>query len=179
MRKVLIVIDMQNDFVSGTLGTAEAQLIVRGIRKEIDTYRSSEDTVIFTQDTHQEDYLETQEGTRLPVKHCIQGTSGWDVVKELEEEECLHICKPSFGYTGWKTVFDDLYKDAPFGKAEDEIELTGVCTDICVVSNALILKAAFPETRIVVRRSLCAATTPAMQEAALSVMKSCQVDVLD
>ncbi|MCD7833066.1 MAG: cysteine hydrolase [Lachnospiraceae bacterium] len=178
MKKVLIVIDMQNDFVTGALGTAEAQEIVSAIREEMDLFHSKGYPVIFTQDTHQEDYLETQEGIHLPVRHCIQGTKGWEVVEELDEET-LHVCKPSFGFTGWKDIFSNLFQDEPFGKEEDEIELAGVCTDICVVSNALILKATFPDARIKIRRSLCAATTPKKQEAALSVMESCQIDVID
>ncbi len=166
MSKVLIVIDMQNDFVTGSLGSKEAQAIVPKVKAKIRKYADRGDRIIFTRDTHGENYLETSEGKKLPVKHCIKGTEGWQVVPELVTEPCEYVDKPSFGWLAW----DDF-------KENDEIELVGVCTDICVVSNALILKAKYPDAAISVDAGCCAGVTPEKHEAALETMKSCQIDV--
>ncbi len=166
MSKVLIVIDMQNDFVTGSLGSKEAQAIVPKVKAKIRKYADRGDRIIFTRDTHGENYLETSEGKKLPVKHCIKGTEGWQVVPELATEHCEYVDKPSFGWLAW----DDF-------KENDEIELVGVCTDICVVSNALILKAKYPDAAISVDAGCCAGVTPEKHEAALETMKSCQIDV--
>ena len=166
MSKVLIVIDMQNDFVTGSLGSKEAQAIVPKVKAKIREYADRGDRIIFTRDTHGENYLETSEGKKLPVKHCIKGTEGWQIVSELATEPCEYVDKPSFGWLAW----DDF-------KENDEIELVGVCTDICVVSNALILKAKYPDAAISVDASCCAGVTPEKHEAALETMKSCQLDV--
>ncbi len=164
MKKTLIVIDMQNDFVSGVLGTAEAQAIVPAVKAKIDEYLKNGDEVIFTRDTHDSNYMNTNEGKYLPVPHCIKNTDGWNIVAELDDTDCRHIDKPNFGYPNWKKEFDF-----------ECVELIGVCTDICVVSNALILKAQFPEIDIAVDSSCCAGVTPDAHNAALSTMKACQI----
>lgn len=167
MKKTLIVIDMQKDFIDGSLGTAEAEKIVENVRAKIEAYRKAGDEVIFTRDTHQENYLETSEGWHLPVVHCIKGTPGWEIDSRLPVGDSVIIDKPSFGYTGWAEY------------RFEEIELVGLCTDICVVSNALILKAFFPEIRVSVDARCCAGVTPESHQAALTVMKMCQVEVVE
>lgn len=164
--KLLIVIDMQNDFVTGSLGSKEAQAIVPKVQEKIKEYKNRGDRVIFTRDTHGANYLDTAEGRKLPVKHCIKDTEGWQIVPELQAESCEYINKPTFGWLYWND----------FGET-DEIELIGVCTDICVISNALILKAKYPEAVISVDASCCAGVTPEKHQAALETMKSCQIDV--
>ena len=164
--KTLIVIDMQNDFIDGSLGTAEAVAIVDKVKAKIKEYADRGDRIIFTRDTHQEDYMETNEGKHLPVIHCIEGTAGWQIRDGLYVDGAEIINKPSFGYTGWN--------DYSF----DEIELIGLCTDICVVSNALILKALFPEIKVSVDSSCCAGVTPESHEAALKTMQMCQIEII-
>lgn len=165
MKKTLIVIDMQNDFIDGALGTKEAQAIVPMVREKI-AHRIQEGCeVIFTRDTHHADYLSTPEGKKLPVEHCIKGTHGWAIADGLYVEGCLIIDKPTFGYTGW---------DA---HCFETVELVGLCTDICVVSNALILKAMFPNAQISVDPTCCAGVTPQSHEAALKTMQMCQIDM--
>lgn len=168
--KTLIVIDVQNDFVTGSLGTKEAVAVLPNIKKKIDAYLVSGNEVIFTRDTHGENYLKTNEGRHLPIIHCIKGTEGWQIVKEIDCPRCEHIDKPSFGYTDWAGLFKD--------RKMTEIEIVGLCTDICVISNALILKAVFPETDITVDASCCAGVTLQSHKAALLAMKSCQVNVI-
>lgn len=169
MKNYLIVIDCQNDFINGPLGTPEAKAIIPNIKAKIDMALKNEDwEVIFTRDSHRANYLETSEGKHLPVKHCIYGTPGWCVVDELNHPECKHINKPTFGYTNWEAWIDP---------DTEVIELVGVCTDICVVSNCLILKALYPEATIAVDASCCAGVTPEKHKAALEVMKSCQIEV--
>ncbi len=166
MTRTLIVVDMQQDFVTGVLGTAEARAIVPAVKAKIAAYLAAGDEVIFTRDTHGEDYMATSEGRYLPVPHCIAGTDGWQVLPELDVPACRHVDKRHFGYDGWREQF-----------AFETVELVGVCTDICVVSNALILKAQFPEIEITVDAACCAGVTPAAHEAALTTMKSCQIQV--
>ena len=166
MNRALIIVDMQVDFVTGSLGTKEAERIVPAVVKKIETEKENGAQIIFTKDTHETNYLQTQEGRKLPVKHCLQGTEGWQIVPGLETEHCEYVDKPTFGWMHW----DD------FG-TQDEIELIGVCTDICVVSNALILKAKYPEAVISVDASCCAGVTPEKHKAALETMRSCQIDV--
>ena len=166
MKKTLIVIDMQNDFIDGSLGTAEAVNIVGNVASKIQEYKSRGDEIIFTRDTHHENYMETNEGKHLPVVHCIEGTKGWEIREELDTEGAKIINKPSFGYTGWK--------DFDF----EEVELVGLCTDICVVSNALMIKAQFPEIKVSVDASCCAGVTPESHEAALKTMQMCQVEII-
>ena len=163
--KTLIVVDMQNDFIDGCLGTVEAQSIVNNVSKKIADYRANGDEVIFTRDTHGEDYLDTPEGKKLPVKHCIKDTFGWQISDKLDTADSVIIDKPNFGYTEWGTM------------SFEEIELVGVCTDICVVSNALILKALFPDVSMSVDASCCAGVTPESHNAALFTMKMCQIDI--
>ena len=164
--KTLIVIDMQNDFITGALGSSEAQAIVPNVKKKIEEYKARGDEIIFTRDTHQSDYLETNEGKHLPVEHCIEGTYGWQIAEGLEVPNCSYINKPTCGWTHW------------INRDFEEIELAGLCTDICVVSNALILKANFPEINIAVDASCCAGVTPESHQAALATMKSCQINVV-
>lgn len=166
MKKTLIVVDMQNDFIDGSLGTKEAQAIVENVKKKIKEYQDNEDEIIFTRDTHSEDYLNTNEGKHLPVEHCIAGTHGWQIAAGLEVPGAKYINKPAFGWMKWNEfVFE-------------EVELVGLCTDICVVSNALIMKAAFPEINVTVDASCCAGVTPETHKAALETMKMCQVNVI-
>ena len=168
MKKTLIVIDMQNDFIDGALGTKEAQAIVPNVKKKIEEYQARGDKVFFTRDTHFENYLNTNEGKHLPVEHCIKNTYGWQISDELNTEDCAIIDKTTFGHRGWWTWNFDV----------DEIELCGLCTDICVVSNALILKTTFPEINITVDASCCAGVTPESHKAALTTMKMCQINVI-
>lgn len=163
MKKTLIVVDMQNDFIDGSLGTPEAQKIVPAVRQKIAAYAANGNEIIFTRDTHTTDYLHTPEGRMLPVVHCVKDTHGWQIADGLEVEGAKIIDKPSFGWTGWGEM--------NFA----EIELVGLCTDICVVSNALILKALFPEATIRVDANCCAGVTPESHRAALLTMKMCQI----
>lgn len=167
---VLIVVDMQNDFIDGALGTAEAQAIVPAVAARIAQARAAGDTVIFTRDTHGEDYLGTQEGRRLPVVHCIKGTPGWEISAALPVEDAPVVDKPSFGSCELAAMLAELSPDA--------VELIGVCTDICVISNALIVKANLPEVPMCVRASCCAGVTPESHENALNAMKACQIDII-
>ena len=174
MRKILIVIDMQNDFIDGALGTGEAVSIVEAVKEKIRSYPSGD--VMATMDTHGENYLETQEGRMLPVVHCIRGTEGWkiraDVAALLGDARVFK--KPSFGSMRLAEVLKKLSREE-----EIELELIGLCTDICVVSNALLLKAAMPEVRISVDASCCADVTPENHRAALETMRSCQICVVN
>ena len=173
MRKILIVIDMQNDFIDGALGTKEAEAIVGAVCEKIRSYPAQ--GVIATMDTHGEDYLMTQEGRNLPVSHCIKGTDGWMIRPEIAAllSEAKIYEKPTFGCTA---LAEDLRERAE--EEELELELVGLCTDICVVSNALLLKAAMPEVKISVDAACCAGVTPAAHRAALDTMQSCQIHVL-
>lgn len=166
MKKTLIVVDMQNDFIDGSLGTKEAVAIVGNVKKKIEEYAAAGNEIIFTRDTHHADYLNTNEGKHLPVEHCIEGTDGWKIAEGLEVAGAIYIDKPSFGYTDWAK-----YK-------LEEVELVGLCTDICVVSNALIIKAVYPEIKVSVDSNCCAGVTPESHLAALTTMKMCQVEVL-
>ncbi|MBE5866096.1 MAG: cysteine hydrolase [Lachnospiraceae bacterium] len=166
MKKTLIVVDMQKDFIDGALGTKEAVAIVENVKKKITEYQAAGNEIIFTRDTHQADYLNTNEGKHLPVEHCIEGTDGWKIAEGLEVSGAIYINKPTFGYLNWAD-----YK-------LEEVEMVGLCTDICVVSNALIIKANFPEIKVTVDASCCAGVTPESHNAALTTMKMCQVEVI-
>ncbi|EKF52102.1 cysteine hydrolase family protein [Lactococcus garvieae] len=169
MKKLLVLIDFQNDFIDGSLGTAEAQAIVANVIEKLATYGESER--LATQDTHFEDYLSTQEGQNLPVIHCQKGTLGWEIRKEAQ--------------VGFKRVFEKSI----FGSVQlaeyvrdtevDQVELIGICTDICVVSNALLIKSFAPEVKIIVDASCCAGVTPESHEAALQTMASCQIQIIN
>jgi len=166
--KYLIVIDMQKDFVDGSLGTPEAQAIVPNVEKK--AADGNYDKVLFTFDTHYENYMNTLEGKKLPVPHCVKGTAGWESVLSAETLGINEtIIKNTFGYNNWLMKLYDV----------DSIELVGLCTDICVISNALILRALFPDVPITVDASCCAGTTPEAHKAALTVMKSCQIDIIN
>ncbi len=172
IRKLLIVIDMQNDFIDGALGTKEAEAIVGPVVEKIRSYPSED--VFATMDTHGENYLSTQEGKNLPVEHCIKGTDGWNIRKEIAEllnKERIYE-KPVFGSLDLAKTLKDLSE-----KENIELELVGLCTDICVVSNALLFKAFMPEVRISVDSGCCAGVTPESHEAALNTMRACQIAV--
>ncbi|MBE7036204.1 MAG: cysteine hydrolase [Ruminococcaceae bacterium] len=174
MKKVLIVVDMQKDFVDGALGSKEAAAIVDNVVKKIEGFDGD---IIVTYDTHPENYMETQEGKNLPVTHCIKGTDGWKldakVQAAVDKKAYKAIEKPTFGSTELPE-----YIKANYNPDELEIELIGLCTDICVVSNALLMKANFLETKVSVDASCCAGVTPDTHNAALATMKMCQVTVI-
>lgn len=174
MKKILIVVDMQNDFIDGALGTKEAVGIVDGVAAKIAGF---DGRIFATLDTHHEDYLETPEGKKLPVPHCISGTHGWllheKVLYALSDKDYKTIEKPTFGSTA---LVEELRRIRE--KEETTVELVGLCTDICVVSNALLLKAHFPEMEISVDASCCAGVTPETHAAALETMKMCQIDII-
>ena len=168
--KILVVVDMQNDFIDGALGTAEAVAIVPSVIEKIKKYESDGGIIVYTKDTHPEDYLSTREGKYLPVKHCIKGTQGHNIPAEILRGHDLIIEKPTFG----SLELVDYLGSIDF----DEVELVGLCTDICVVSNALLVKAAFPEKDVTVDSSCCAGVTPDSHNAALTTMKMCQINVI-
>ncbi len=178
MRNILIVVDMQKDFVTGALASAEAQAILPKVKEKIEVYDRAGKEIIFTRDTHGEDYMQTNEGKHLPVPHCIKGTDGWQICAELTDgitSEYKTVDKPTFGFLGWKDVLASETADG----SNLDIEMIGVCTDICVVSNALILKALYPEATVRVDAGCCAGVTPEAHAAALVTMRACQVDVTD
>lgn len=170
MKKLLVVIDMQMDFISGALGTREAEAIVPAVAQKI---RNFPGDVVYTRDTHGPDYLETQEGKHLPVVHCVKGTPGWAIHPEIqragEGKTAAVIDKPTFG--------SEALCDFASAGGYDAIELVGLCTDICVISNALCLKARLWETPITVWPDCCAGVTPESHENALSALKMCQINV--
>lgn len=172
MRKILIVIDMQNDFIDGALGTPEAVSIVEAVKEKIRQYRTED--LYATMDTHTEDYLQTQEGRYLPVEHCIKGTKGWEICPDIQAllSGAMIYEKPTFGSTKLAKDLKNLSDHE-----EIELELIGLCTDICVVSNALLLKAAMPEVKISVDPICCAGVTIEKHLAALETMRSCQIQV--
>jgi nicotinamidase-related amidase len=176
MKKILVVVDMQNDFITGSLGTEEAQKIVPNVEKKIESYIADDHYIIMTQDTHEDDYLETLEGKMLPVKHCIADTEGWKIHESLIfNKQVVVLEKCTFGTFQFAVVhlgMDEI-------KDEDEIEIVGLCTDICVISNALILRSLYPNNRIICDASCCAGTAPEKHDAALEVMKSCQIEVIN
>ena len=180
MSKYLIVVDMQNDFINGALGTAEAEKIVSNVKKKISESIGNRN-IYFTMDTHYPDYLDTAEGKKLPVAHCIYETDGWQIARELLD--------PFYG----KGLIPDMVVKKTFGSVElahtlteldkkekiEEIELIGLCTDICVISNALLLKAFFPEANISVDASCCAGVTPDSHKNALEAMNMCHIDIVN
>ena len=173
MQNILLVIDMQNDFIDGALGTPEAVDIVPKVREKI---RNFDGTVLFTRDTHGENYMETQEGKNLPVPHCIRGTEGWQIRPELEELRVTEpIDKGTFGSDELGKILRDLNDEDPIGI----ITVIGLCTDICVISNALLAKAFLPEVPIEVDASCCAGVTPESHENALKAMASCQIRIVE
>lgn len=175
MKKVLIVIDMQKDFIDGVLGTKEAVIIVPKVINKIKEFNGE---VIYTRDTHDEKYLESQEGTKLPVVHCVKGTDGWNLVSEIGElankSKSKIFDKPAFGSMEMVRYVESLCRVEEI----EEIELVGVCTDICVISNAVLLKSAMPEVKIVVDSSCCAGVTPESHNNALNAMNMCQIEII-
>ena len=167
MAKVLIVIDMQNDFVDGALGTKEAEKIVPAVINKVQSAVNNNDGIIFTKDTHYNDYLNTAEGKNLPVEHCIKGSKGWEIIPGLNRYAGKVIEKNTFGSINLPKEVENY----------DEIELIGLCTDICVISNALLLKAYFPEKNISVDASCCAGVTQESHNNALEAMKMCQIKI--
>lgn len=168
--KLLIVVDMQNDFIDGSLGTREAVAIVP---KVIEKIKNFDGEVLFTRDTHEENYLDTQEGRNLPVVHCISGTDGWKIRPDIMELcETEPVDKETFGSISLGLELYDLHT---LNKPIESITLVGLCTDICVISNAMILKAMLPEVRIIVDASCCAGVTPESHLNALAAMKMCQI----
>lgn len=174
--KLLIVVDVQNDFVNGSLGSFDAQAIIPNVINKVKDYEFNKYPILYTRDTHNHLYSLTQEGKRLPVSHCVYGTDGWKIVSEVYTPNRSYIMdKTSFGSDVIPEVVSNIMLDCE--KAIDEIEIIGLCTDICVISNALILKAFFPEILISCDSTCCAGVTPAKHAAALDVMRSCQIDV--
>ena len=172
MNKLLAVIDMQTDFVDGALGTAEAVAILPAVKARIEEAKKEGLTVIFTLDTHGENYMDSREGSPLPVPHCIKGTPGWQLHPDLAPlaAGCMVFEKPTFG----SLALAEWAQEEGF----EEIELIGLCTDICVLSNALCLKAALPEAEVFVRAACCAGVTPASHDTALAAMAPCQIRVI-
>ncbi len=172
MEKVLVVVDMQNDFVSGALGTKEAVGIVDKVAAKIESF---EGRIFATLDTHHQDYLDTAEGKKLPVPHCLKDSDGWllneKIMYALSEKNYRTIEKETFGSIRLAEEIGRILEER-----EIQVELVGLCTDICVVSNALLLKAYFPEMPVSVDASCCAGVTPGSHEAALETMRMCQID---
>ena len=178
--KVLVVVDMQNDFITGTLGSKEAQAIVENVVKRILDF---DGLILYTLDTHTEDYLSTKEGQKLPVKHCIAGTDGWApnsavwmalMHKNVADEQHM-IAKDTFGGVSLPMRIHELLD----GAEPESIDLVGLCTDICVISNALLVKAFYPEATITVDAAACAGATPEGHKTALSAMKTCHIDIVN
>lgn len=185
MKKITVVIDMQNDFLIGSLANPDAVSIIPSILNEI----KESDFVVYTRDTHSENYLETQEGRNLPIEHCIKDTWGWDIVDELKPQNLVVnnmlsgkiwyvFDKPSFGYVNiWNGIVGN-FPDLILNNEGVEVTFCGTCTDICVVSNALIVKSLYPEVVVNVKADACAGLTPEKHKAALDVMSSCQINVI-
>ena len=169
MSKLYVVVDMQNDFVYGSLGSDEARAIVPAVRSLVDAWRASGEEIVFTRDTHGEDYFSTQEGEKLPVAHCQKGTDGWQIIEGLHQGERV-FDKPVFGS-------EELCAYVRAGGYQ-EITMIGVCTDICVLSNAVLVKTVCPSAVVKVVSNACAGTSPAAHEAALQVLSSIQVEIL-
>lgn len=178
-RNILVVVDMQNDFITGALENADAMAIVADVEKRVEDARKSGEKVIWTKDTHDEDYLDTQEGRKLPVAHCIRGTHGWEIASPLSPHADEDVYeKETFGCT---RLFGDIRSSAiseGIPQSELTITLVGICTDICVISNAMLAKAFLPEARIVVEEKCCAGVCPNTHETALKAMEGVQIEVI-
>lgn len=190
--KILVVVDMQNDFISGSLGTSEAQNIIPNVVKAIETYADKNTVILFTKDTHQDNYMNTLEGKNLPVLHCIDGTNGWDLNAEVmtafeanrEKYSVIGniyplvedhvILKPTFGSMDLQNVIYTLSEVEEI----EEITLMGLCTGICVLSNAILCKATLPEVPISVVENCCACVTPESHKTAIEAMKLCQINII-
>ena len=169
--KLLVVIDMQNDFIDGALGTSEAVGIVNNVAEKIRIFRENGYMIVFTRDTHESNYLSTNEGKKLPVKHCVKGSIGWEISDKLDVKNAKILDKPSFGSL-------ELAEYAASIDGLEEVVLIGLCTDICVISNAMILKAKLPEIKIAVDSGCCAGVTVQSHNNALEAMKMCQIDII-
>lgn len=169
-KKVLVVVDMQNDFIDGVLGTQEAQAIIPKVVEKIRSYEERGDEVLFTMDTHGEDYLKTQEGQKLPIVHCVKGTAGWQLHQAIRPYGRKVFEKTCFGSLGCAEYIA--------GRGYAEVELIGVCTDICVLTNALLIKTLLPESIVRVDSSCCAGVTPDSHETALAAMRMTQIEIL-
>lgn len=187
MKKILVVVDMQNDFIDGALGTPEAQAIVPKVIEKIKNYTDKEETLLlYTKDTHYKNYMDTLEGEKLPVPHCIENTEGWCISKRISS---TGDNEGFLGFSSNKIINSRIYKNT-FGSEDlyellkdyesviDQVEFVGVCTSICVLSNAIMARMALPDTKIVVDASCCACVTPETHKAALMSMKQCQIDVI-
>lgn len=183
-KKVLIVVDIQNDFVTGSLGTPEAQAIVPNVVKKVEKYKSNNDPIITTQDTHYANYLETNEGKKLPIKHCIVSSDGWQI------EDSIYSCLR--GYSYYKPILKHTFGSLelieylkPFITENKEIqskysiELCGLCLDICIITNLVLLKTAFPEANIFIDLKCTAATTTEMYKNTVSILESLQIEVIN
>ncbi len=169
--EVLVVVDMQKDFISGALGTKEAVAIVPRVAEKIAQAKKAGKTIVFTRDTHHENYLQTQEGKNLPVPHCLKDTDGWQLSPALDTAGCLIFDKPSFGSEALVRYLKEL-------DGLERAEFVGLCTDICVITNVLAAKCALPELPITVDSSCCAGVTPQSHENALAAMRMCQIRVV-
>lgn len=186
MKKVLVLVDLQNDFIDGSLGSAEAQAIIPNVVHKLKNTNLAETLVLFTKDTHYQDYLQTFEGQNLPVEHCIENTHGWGINKEISS---LVDSTTRLMYSSTSIINSRIYKNT-FGSDVlrefliehaneiEELEFCGLCTDICVISNVLMARQTMPNTKITVDASCCAGVTPEKHRAALEVMKSCQINVI-
>lgn len=172
MREVLVVVDMQNDFISDALGTKEAMEILPKVKKKLEEFDGD---VIFTRDTHEKDYLQTQEGEKLPVLHCIRDSRGWQIADSLLPYAREIIDKPTFGSVVLAERLVEMNRENAIGR----VTLVGLCTDICVISNALLVKAYLPEVRVEVDAACCAGVTPESHKNALAAMRMCQIEIVE
>ena len=168
---ILVVVDMQKDFISGLLGTKEALAIVPRVAEKIVQAKKAGKTIVFTRDTHHKNYLDTQEGKNLPVPHCIENTDGWQIDASLDTAGAMIFDKPSFGSEALVRYLKSL-------PDLQSAEFVGLCTDICVISNAMVLRAAFPETEIEILSDCCAGVTPQSHQTALDAMRACQFTIV-
>lgn len=175
--KILVVVDMQNDFIDGVLGTPEAQKIVDKVSEKVDYYRKKHWHIVATVDTHFNNYLDTSEGQHLPVQHCLVNTNGWCVHDSIKDKISYKLTKCKFASDELVFTIMDMLGPSRDGKGY-EIEICGLCTDICVIMNTLVLKDHFPEATITVDSQCCAGSTPSRHDAALEVMQSCQIEVV-
>ena len=175
--KILIVVDAQNDFISGALGTPEAEAAIPYIAEKVNA-ADDNTLIVYTRDTHYANYLDTPEGKKLPIEHCIEGTNGWQIDSRVYKDNCLILDKYTFGISNWFDILNNLYT---ITDSLEEIELCGFCTDICVISNALNLQSYFHTTGvpITVDAKACAGVTSEKHNAALDVMESCQINVIN
>lgn len=184
--KLLVVVDMQNDFITGALGNKETRAIVPNVVKKVKEYSDNKDIIVFTKDTHPENYLETAEGKKLPVKHCINKTDGWEIIPELKPWHIPNnaynngntFIKGTFGSTNLADFISNLDEKCFIEDKELEVEFVGVCTSICVVSNVLMTKAYCPDIKITVDASCCACVSPQSHKSAIETMKMCQIDII-